>query len=55
MLYNEHDKCEPCGSMYHVVGEGASSHLMEKIIRDFHRPIDDEYYGFKDVIINSDY
>lgn len=55
ILNNSHDKCEPCGSMYHVAGEGASTYLMEEIIRDLHRPIDDEYFGFQDVIINSDY
>lgn len=47
-LHNSHDSCSqnPCGTMYHVLHNGALAHTMEDILRDFYQKIySDDYYS----------
>ncbi len=39
-LHNSHAACQPsCGSMYTILHNGETAHVMEKILRDFYRKI----------------
>ena len=33
-LYNEHEGCTPCGTMYRTYDVGAEARLLEQILRD---------------------